>query len=181
MTGQPVASDIAARFPATLEIVVPALILSVAIGVLAGVAAAVRSGRAFDTAARLLALAGVAMPAFFLAVALQLIFHGYLDALPLQGRISSEVRLDQPFEAVTGLFLVDTLLAGQWRAFASALQHLVLPVLTLTIALVAIVLRFTRSLMLEVLRSDHVRTAVAYGLPKRQIFSTTPCARRWCR
>ncbi len=110
------------------------------------------------------------MPAFFLAVALQLVFHGYLEVLPLQGRIASDVRLDEPFASVTGLFLVDTLLAGQWRAFGSALQHLVLPVLTLTIGLVAIVLRYTRNLMIEVLRSDHVRTAFAYGLPARQVY-----------
>jgi peptide/nickel transport system permease protein len=172
VTGQPVMNDIAARFPATLEIVIPALIISVLTGVLIGVATAVWEGRPLDHAMRILALAGVAMPTFFLAVALQLIFHGDLQLLPLEGRISPEVRLDEPFATITGFFLIDTLLAGQWGAFLSALQHMVLPVLTLTIALVAIVMRFTRNLMLEVLRTDHIRTAFAYGLPKRQIYFT---------
>jgi peptide/nickel transport system permease protein len=170
VTGQPVASDIAARFPATLEIVIPALCLSVLIGILLGVVAAVREGKVVDHAVRFLAVAGVAMPIFFLAVALQLTFHGNFDLLPLNGRIATDVRLDAPFATVTGFFLIDTLIAHQWGAFFSALQHMVLPVLTLTIAMVAIVLRVTRNLMVEVLRTDHIRTAFAYGLPKRQIY-----------
>ena len=79
------------------------------------------------------------------------------------------MRLDQPFPIVTGLFLVDTLLAGRWGAFVSAVQHLMLPVLTLTFGLVAVVQRYTRNLMLEALKSEHVRTALAYGLPARHI------------
>jgi peptide/nickel transport system permease protein len=172
VTGRPVIEDIAQRFPATLELVVPAMALSIAIGILIGTAAAVRNGQALDLTARVLAIAGAAVPAFFLAVALQLFFHGYLDILPLQGRIGSQVTINAPFVPVTGFYLVDTLIAGQWPAFLSSLQHLVLPVLTLTIAIVALIVRFTRNLMLDVLRSDHVRTAVAYGLPSRQIYFT---------
>jgi peptide/nickel transport system permease protein len=170
VTGQPVLNDIAARFPATLEIVIPALSLSVLIGILLGVLAAVREGQVADHAVRFLAVAGVAMPIFFLAVALQLVFHGSFTLLPLNGRIATDVRLDAPFATVTGFFLIDTVLARQWGALLSTLQHMVLPVLTLTIAMVAIVLRVTRNLMVEVLRTDHVRTAFAYGLPKRQIY-----------
>lgn len=169
VTGQLVTSEIATRFPATLEIVLPALVLSVCLGVLLGVISAVREGQAVDNATRLMAFVGIAMPTFFLAIALQLVFHGYFGLLPLQGRIASDMRLDEPFPAVTGLFLVDTLLAGRWGAFASALQHLVLPVLTLTFGLVAVVQRYTRNLMLEALKSEYVRTAVAYGLPARHI------------
>lgn len=172
ITGRPVMEDIAQRFPATLEIVMPAMVLSIIIGILVGTAAAVRNGQAFDLTARLLAIAGAAVPAFFLAVALQLVFHGYFDVLPLQGRIGSEVTINEPFAAITGFYLIDTLLAGNWSAFVSSLQHLVLPVLTLTIAIVALMVRFTRTLMLDVLRSDHVRTAVAYGLPSRKIYFT---------
>ena len=170
LTGQSVLSDILLRFPATLEIVIPALLLSVLIGVPLGVLTAVKEGHVLDHASRVIAVAGAAVPVFFLGVALQIIFHGGLDILPLQGRIASDVRLDFPFKTYSGFFLIDTLISGQWPVFVSALKHIVLPVMTLTIGTVAIVLRVTRNLMLEVLGADYIRTAIAYGLPRRQIY-----------
>ena len=81
-----------------------------------------------------------------------------------------EVLLDFPFDRVTGIYLIDTLLSGQWLAFKSAAAHLVLPVLTLSIASLSVIIRITRNTMVEVLSEDFIRTARAYGLPDRKVY-----------
>ncbi len=168
-TRQPVIEDIGRRMTATLELVTLATLLAVGIGLPVGVASAVRRNSLFDHLARSISIAGVAAPVFFLGIMLQMLLHGGAGLLPLQGRIDGLVSLDHPFPAVTGLFLIDTLLAGNWTAFRSAASHLVLPVLTLTFATVAIVVRVSRNTMVEVLNADHVKTARAYGLPSSTI------------
>ena len=100
---------------------------------------------------------------------LQMLFYGTLDWFPLQSRIHSEVLLDYPFERHTGLYLLDSLVAGNWIAFKSAALHLALPVMTLAIASLAVVTRITRNMMIEVLSQDYIRTARAYGVPERVI------------
>ncbi|MGO1118285.1 ABC transporter permease [Rhodovibrionaceae bacterium A322] len=164
-TGQPVIEDLALRFTATLELVTLSILLAVLIGLPIGITSAVRRNQPVDHLSRGLSLTGVAAPVFFLAILLQLFFHGWLNLLPLQGRIDSLVLLDHAFPRVTGFYLIDSLLAGQFQAFGSALAHLALPVLTLTLATLAIVVRVSRNTMVEVLASDHIRTARAYGLP----------------
>jgi peptide/nickel transport system permease protein len=168
-TGQPVTRDIARRASATVELVVVSLGLSLLIGLPLGVISAVRQDSWVDHAARAVSIAGVALPAFFIGMLLQMLFYGALDWLPLQARIGAEVLLDHPFETVTGLYLVDTLLDGNWIAFKSAASHLALPVATMTLATIAIVTRNTRAMMVDVLREDYILTSRAYGLPARTI------------
>lgn len=169
-TGQPVIEDIFDRMTATFELTTLAVLLVILIGIPLGVLSAVRRNTVLDHGARGLSIAGVALPAFLIGMLLQMVFYGGLGWLPLQGRIGAEMLLDYPFERVTGLYIVDTALAGQWAAFGSALGHLALPVLTLTIACLAIITRITRNLMVEVLGEDYIRTARAYGLPRRAIY-----------
>lgn len=170
-TGQPVVKEVLDRFAATAELVTLALIAAVLLGVPMGVWAAAQRGRAFDQASRAVSVSLVAVPVFFLGILLQLILYGQLQWLPLQGRMDSDLMLDRPFASVTGFFLIDTLLAGDWLSFKSAAAHLCMPVLTLAAASLAIVMRTARNVMAEVLQTDYVRTARAYGMkPRRLLF-----------
>ena len=130
---------------------------------------AVHSGGRLEVALRLLAIAGGAIPTFFIGLLLQLIFFGWLGWLPLNGRIGAEIPIDHPFARVTGLYLVDALLGGDGAAVWSVLTHLVLPVAALALSSVAVIARVTGNLMIEVLGSDFIRTARAFGLPARLI------------
>ncbi|MFZ0485366.1 MAG: ABC transporter permease [Arenicellales bacterium] len=168
-TSQPVAHDIANRSSATVELVSLSLALSLLLGLPLGVISAVRQDSWIDHAARALSIAGVALPAFFIGMLLQMLFYGGLHWLPLEARIDPEILLDHPFPTVTGLYLVDTLLDGNWLAFKSALSHLALPVMTMTLATIAIVTRNARAMMAEVLGEDYILTSRAYGVPARII------------
>ncbi len=153
-------------FPATLELSICAMILAVALGIPAGVVAAVKRGSAFDHAIMGSALVGYSMPIFWWGLLLIIFFSGILGWTPVSGRIS----LLYYFKPVTGFMLIDSLLSGQKGAFTSAMSHLVLPAIVLGTIPLAVIARQTRSAMLEVLGEDYVRTARAKGLgPMRVI------------
>jgi peptide/nickel transport system permease protein len=162
-TGRPVADDIAAFFPATLELVVVALAFAVLAGVPLGVMSAVWKDRSIDHLARIVALSGLSTPAFWLGLILILLFYGRLGWLPGGGRID---QLIAPPGAVTGFYLVDSLVAGDGRAFLSSLDHLILPASTLGFVHIGIIARQIRSAMLDQLGEDYVRTARAHGLSR---------------
>lgn len=159
-TGAPVAGEIGARLPATFELSVIAMGIAVILGVSAGVISAVWQYSILDYGAMVMALIGVSMPIFWLGLMLIYVFAVKVPILPMMGRISMGV--DVP--SVTGFFLADTLLAGQWPAFWDACRHLILPSVTLATIPLAIIARMTRSSMLEVLSRDYVRTARAKGM-----------------
>lgn len=168
-TGQPVLVEVGDRLGATFELTTLAMLLVVLIGVPLGVFSAVRQNSMLDNVARAFAVSGVAFPSFILAMMLQMMFYGALGWLPLQGRLDPIVSLDSPIQPMTGLFLVDALLTGNWDGFVDALAHIALPLLTLTILLLATVTRITRNMMVEVLKEEYIRTAFAYGVPKTSI------------
>ena len=169
-TKRPVSEDLFRRMTATFELTTLAVLLVVLVGIPLGVLSAVRQNTLIDHCARTLSMTGMALPVFLIGLLLQMLFYGALDWFPLQGRINGEVLLDHSFPAVTGLYLFDTALAGEWTAFRSAVQHLVLPTLTLAIVSLAVVTRITRNLMVEVLSEDYVRTAFAYGIPNSTVY-----------
>jgi peptide/nickel transport system permease protein len=166
MTGRPVLQDMASVFPATLELIGVAFTLSVLAGAGLGVAAAVRRDRPLDYAARLIASVSISVPAFWLALVLLLVFYGVFGVLPGDGRLG--VDFDPP-RRLTGFYLVDSLLTGDWPVFADALRHIALPALTLALVSLGTMIRITRSSMIEVLNEDYIRTAAASGLPRRTI------------
>jgi peptide/nickel transport system permease protein len=168
-TNQPVAQEIGSRLAASAELVTFSLLLSVLVGVPLGIWAATRRGAAADITLRAGAVALVAVPAFFLGILLQMLFYGTLGWLPLQGRVDGTLAADAAALSRTGWLLLDAVLAGRRDLFGSALSHLALPVLTLAAATLAMVIRVSRNLMVEVLQSDHVRTARAYGIPAHRI------------
>ena len=161
-TGQPVMEELLRRLPASLELVLLALVLACAIAIPLGVAAATRPGSWIDQVARLVTTAGVSLPTFFTGLLLAYVFYFLLGWAP-----SPLGRLDpmySPPPTITGLYLVDALFVnepGLWRA---CFKQLVLPVLTMAIFVLAPIARMTRASMIAVLSSDFVRTARASGL-----------------
>jgi ABC-type dipeptide/oligopeptide/nickel transport system permease component len=166
VTRQPVVSDLASFFPATFELALFALIVGSLLGVVFGVVAAMRRGTAGDVAVRSVAIAGLSLPAFWVAMLFQLTFYSRLRWLPFGGRLATGVT---PPPRITGLFTVDSLLAGRWYTFADAVTHLVLPVAVLALAEVGLMARIVRTSMLDVLGEDYVRTARAKGLGRARI------------
>jgi peptide/nickel transport system permease protein len=158
--GVPVATEIGVRLPATVELAVAAMLIASLVGIAAGVISAVRQYSVFDYGSMFMALIGVSMPIFWLGLMLMYLLAVLFPVMPMMGRIG----MGSEPEAVTGLMLVDTLLAGEFGGFLDALHHLVLPAFTLATVPVAIVARITRSAMLEVLNQDYVRTARAKGM-----------------
>ena len=159
-TKKPIFTEFFTLFPATLELSFCAVIFAVALGVPAGVIAAVKRNSWFDHTAMATALVGYSMPIFWWALLLIIVFSGMLGWTPVSGRIS----LMFFFPKVTGFMLIDSLLSGKAGAFQSAVSHLILPTIVLGTIPLAVIARQTRSAMLEVLGEDYIRTAKAKGL-----------------
>ncbi len=164
-THEPVLQEFLTLFPATLELAFFALLLAVVLGLPAGMLAAQKRNTVADYAVMGASLAGYSMPIFWWALLLILTFSVQLGWTPVSGRIA--VAYDVP--AVTGFLLVDTLRAGDFAAFRSALSHLVLPSIVLGTIPLAVIARMTRSAMLEVLREDYIRVARAKGLSRLSV------------
>ncbi|MCW1928448.1 ABC transporter permease [Bhargavaea beijingensis] len=158
-TRAPVAQEIWPYLAATIELAVFAMIIAVIVGVNAGIISAWFQNSWFDYAAMVIALVGVSMPIFWLGLMEQWIFGIELNMLPTTGR--EEVR--NPVAAITGLYVVDTIIHGRFDQLGEVLKHLVLPGIALATIPMAIIARMTRSSMLEVMRSDFVRTARSKG------------------
>ena len=165
VTKKPVWDEFFALFPATLELSICAMIFAVALGLPAGVIAAVNRGKLPDRLMMSSALVGYSMPIFWWALLLIIFFSGMLGWTPVSGRISLLYYFDTP----TGFMLIDSAMSGQKGAFASAVQHLILPTIVLGTIPLAVIARQTRSAMLEVLGEDYIRTARAKGLPPARV------------
>jgi peptide/nickel transport system permease protein len=165
-THNAVTADLASALPATLEIALAAIVLSVLIGVVLGTLAAYRRGKVTDHVLRVVSLAGLSVPTFWLALVLYYVFYYQLHIAPGSGRLSPDYTTPP---TVTGLFTVDALFAGQLDTFLDAAAHLFLPVLVLTLYTVGLLTRFVRTAVLEILDQDYVRAARAKGLPPRTV------------
>jgi len=159
-TKQPVTTDLMARLPATLELVIAAMLVGSAVGIALGVLAARFRDRPFDHLSRLFALVGSSLPVFWSGLILLYIFSVKVDWIPGPGRLDARTT---PPETVTGFFTIDSLLAGDLGTFAEALHHLALPALVLGWAVMGIISRMVRASMLDVLSQDYVLAARARG------------------
>lgn len=164
-----ISEDLRAYLPATLELAVFSTGMALLIGIPLGVMAAARRGRWADRLGSLGAIASVAMPAFFLAMLLQLIFAQWLGIMPLSGRLSREIAISDPVPAQTGFMLLDSLLALRFDALGDAFLHLILPALTLASYPTGVAMRLTRSAMIEILERRHIAAVRALGLPSGRI------------
>jgi peptide/nickel transport system permease protein len=161
-TGQPVGQEIKTRLPASAELTLLGLIVSVLIAVPLGILAATRPNSLIDHTCRVIATAGVSLPVFFTGLILIYVFYYHLGwAPPPLGRLDI---FYSPPPHVTGFYLIDSLIAGDGELFVAALKQLILPALTLAIFSLAPIARMTRASMLAVLSSDFVRHARASGL-----------------
>jgi len=165
-TRRPVSADLRDFFPATFELSLTALVLSILIGVPAGVVSATARNRLPDHIVRIVSLIGGSVPIFWLGLILIGFFYGRLGWLPGGARIDKFI---QPPPLVTGLFTVDSLLAGDYEAFWSSVHHLLLPALALGYFSTAIIARMMRSSMLEVLHQQYVLSAQARGFRQGRV------------
>ena len=163
-TTRPIVDDLAARVPATLELTLVAMIVSVVVGIPLGVLSALWRNSFLDHALRVVTVSGLAIASFWLGIMLQLLFAMRLGWTPLNGRVSGF-----PPRGITGLLLVDSVLTWDWAAFGNALAHLALPAATLAFPALATLVRFTRAGVLDVMQSNFVLYERAMGLPRSVI------------
>ena len=168
-TKQPVLDEILARLPASLELICAAMLIALPVGLALGMLSARWQGRPVDAGVRIVSIIGVSLPAFFLGLLLQIVFFRSLDLLPLSGRVDADLRFTDPIASVSGVYLVDAVITGNWVAVVDVSWHLILPAITLAAYPIGLIARMTRSSMLESLGKDYVRTARAYGVRERLI------------
>ncbi len=166
LTRRPVSADLAAFVPASLELSAFALGIGSVVGVGLGVLATIGRRSWVDGASRLGAIVGLSVPAFWIAMVLQLVLYSRLQLFPFGGRLDTGMT---PPPTVTGFMTIDSLLAGQPATFVAALRHLVLPVTTLALAEIGLMARVVRTSLVETLGEDYVRTARAKGASERRV------------
>jgi peptide/nickel transport system permease protein len=166
LSHQPVSTDLREAIPATAELALLAITVAILIGVPLGVVAAIRQNKPSDHTLRVVSLAGISMPTFWLALLALYVFFFRLNWFPGGGRLDPGVL---PPDEITGMYSVDAALQGDWDVARDALDHLVLPALVLAAFNVSLIMRYTRSAVLEVVHDDYVRAARAKGLPERDV------------
>jgi peptide/nickel transport system permease protein len=165
LSHEQVTTEIASRFPNTIELAIAAMLFAILIGVVAGIISATKQYSVADYSVMGLALFGISMPVFWLGIMLMMIFGVFLGWLPIGGRID----LLLPFQRITGFMVIDSIITLNGAALISVIRHLLLPAIALGTIPMAIIARTTRSSMLEVLRQDFIRTERAKGLSERKV------------
>ncbi|MBI9045419.1 MAG: ABC transporter permease [Anaerolineaceae bacterium] len=156
----PVTETLAQRFPATIELAIFAMFIAIIIGIPVGIVSAAKRNSAIDGVSMIGSLIGVSMPIFWLGLMEIMLFAVFLKWLPAGGRLGTSIDITP----ITNLFLVDSLLTGNWEGFKDSFQHIIMPAVALATIPMSIIARMTRSSMLDVLQEDYIRTAKAKGL-----------------
>ena len=165
VTRVPVAKDVSYRLPATIEAITFALIIGILLGVGMGILAALKRNTLIDTGATLVALTGVSMPIFWLALIVIYLFAVDLRILPPGARLDANLTIKQ----VTGFYTIDSLLMGRLDIFWNVIKHMIMPSLVLSTTVMPGIMRLTRASVLEVLQKDYIRTARAKGLKMSKV------------
>ncbi|MEA1940503.1 MAG: ABC transporter permease [Candidatus Caldatribacteriota bacterium] len=163
-TQRPVSHDMRIYFPATMELALFSLSIAIIFGIIIGIISAVKRNQLPDNISRVFSLVGISMPAFWLGLLFILILYYHLGLIPAGGRLSPS--LSSP-PIISGFYLLDSLIAGEFRTFWDALYHLIGPGLVLGWIQTAYICRVTRSSMLEVLNEEYIRTARVKGLKEK--------------
>ena len=163
-TQRPIVDDLVGRLPATLELAFVSILLSAVIGIPLGVLAAVRRNSWLDHVLRVFTVSGLAIAAFWLAILFQLLFAMRLGWTPLQGRVDGWGP-----DAITGFFLIDSVVVGDWEVFRDVISHMILPAVTLGFPAMATVMRFTRAGVLDAVHSNYVDYQLAMRVPHRVV------------
>jgi peptide/nickel transport system permease protein len=164
---RPVIDEMSERFPATLELVIPASILALIIGVVGGTFAAAKRKSASDYGLRIYSVVIYSLPIFWFGLMLQLLFGVVLKWLPISGRIDSVIGTS--LHHVTNMYFIDALISGNWAALGSVAIHLVLPTATLGLILSGVFVRMTRINVIETLQADYIAAARARGIRERVV------------
>lgn len=178
-TRRPVLEDIAQRAPASIELVTAAMLLALAVGIPLGLVAARWRGRSPDVLSRLVAVVGVSMPSFWLAIVLQLVFFQWLNLLPVAGSYDPDLDYTSPLRSVTNMPILDALLTGNWTVFTSALTHVILPAVVIAAYPAGVITRMVRASVLDTIGEDHVRMVRALGFPERSVFARFALRHAW--
>ncbi len=166
VSGHDVITDLAQFLPASLELVLLAMLFAVGVGVPMGILAALRRNRPLDHLVRILAVSGMALPEFWVGLLLLLVFSGWFGWLPTGGQLSVATAPPPP---MTGMVMIDALLEGRFAVFAEAFRHAVLPAFVLSLPALAAVMRVNRAEMIETLQSDYITAARAHGIAPARI------------
>lgn len=164
-SGLPVMQEIGDRLPATIELALFSVFIAAVLGVTLGVICAVKQNSALDRLCQVGGLVGVSLPKFWLGLMLIILFAVNLGWLPVSGRFDF---MNKP-ETITGFMILDSIITGNWGALGSTLRYMLLPGISIAIASVGTIMRYTRSTMLETIRQDYIRTARAKGLRERVV------------
>lgn len=167
-THRPVWEEFLPRFKATLELGLCAMLFATIVGIPTGILAAIKRGSVFDHVSVGAALTGYSMPIFWWGMMLIMFVSVQLDLTPVSGRISDMVFLDDS-QPLTGFMLVDTLFFGEAGDFKDAVHHMILPAIVLGTIPLAVIVRMTRSSLLEVLSEPYILTARAKGLSRARV------------
>lgn len=162
---RPIVDEMSERFPATLELVIPASVLALTIGVIGGTWAASKRKRTSDYGMRIYSVIIYSLPIFWLGLMLQLFFGVWLNWLPISGRIDPVI--GTTLHRTTNMYTIDSLISGNWPALGSSLAHLVLPTITLGLILSGVFVRLTRINVIETQHSDYISAARARGIRER--------------
>lgn len=167
MTGRPVIDDLMIRFPATLELALAGFLIMIIVGIPLGVVSAMKRNKLIDHVTRVVSIGGVSIPLFWLGLVVVYVFYFILRWFPAPaGRLDPGI--DSPTH-VTGMFILDSLVTGNWTTLNSSTAHIILPAVTLGFVNLAPVSRMVRSAMLDILGSDYIRAERAAGIPENQI------------
>jgi peptide/nickel transport system permease protein len=164
---RPIIDELAERMPATIELSLPSILFTAFVGIFMGAYAARHRKKTVDFGIRLFSIFIYSIPIFFMGLIFQIIFSVRLDWLPLAGRMDPIVQLN--FNSVTGFYVLDSILTRNWVALRSSLSHLVLPSLTLGLALCGVFIRLTRVNMIEMLQADFITAGRARGIPDNRL------------
>ena len=168
-THRPVITGILDHLPASLELMFCAILIATLVGIPLGAISAKKENTLVDHLSRVVSVANVSLPAFWLAMIAQIVFFKWLGLLPVGGRIDTVVGLVNPIDKITGFYVLDALITGNWTALKSSVAHLVLPSFTLAAYSTGLITRMTRSTMIEVLREDYITTARSIGVAEKEI------------
>jgi peptide/nickel transport system permease protein len=178
-THGPVLSDIATAAPATVELVIAAMIIAVAAGVPLGLVSARWPGGLLDNGIRAGSILGVSMPIFWMALIFQLVFSQRLHLLPVAGEFSPNLLFTHPLARHTGFDVIDALITGNWPMLGSTLSHLVLPAIVVAAYPGGLIARMVRAQVLDTIGDTHVQMVRALGFPERAVFGRFAMKLAW--
>jgi peptide/nickel transport system permease protein len=167
---RPIRDELGERLPATLELSIPAMIFTSVFGVGLGAYASKNRKKPVDYGIRLFSIIIYSIPIFFMGLIFQIVFGVRLGWLPLSGRMDSMLRSN--FQSITNFYVLDSIITGNWRALWSSILHLILPTVTLGLALTGTFIRLTRINMIEMLRTDFIAAGRARGIPEKTLVYT---------